>query len=117
VDLRMTACAARCVEYLEPFAGCIATVGQVGRVGPVDLALVGLYRLQGRRDLAVEALDRADALAERTGSAPNLLRCRLVELVDGARGPRRDNALAALEAQARSMGLRSTAEQARLARS
>jgi DNA-binding SARP family transcriptional activator len=68
--------ARRLVALLEPYAGCIASTGQVGVMGPVALALARLHAALGEPDPARIHLAAATALAERTGGRPSLARCR-----------------------------------------
>lgn len=63
---------------LEPFLDRIAVIGQVGVAGPVALGTARLYALLGDRDRASADLQRARALAQRTGGVPSLVRCDLL---------------------------------------
>jgi DNA-binding SARP family transcriptional activator len=105
VDLEMTDSAAHFVDYLTPFHGHIATVGQVGCVGPVDLVLAQLHYLLGQDADGDSALSRARELCESTGGAPDLLRCRLVAAARLPAGARRDAELADIEKRAGRMEL------------
>jgi hypothetical protein len=97
--------AAGFLEYLAPFAGCIATVGQVGCVGPVDLALARLHYLVDDAVAGDAALDRAREVCTSAPSPSGLLRCRLVEASRMPDGPARQAALAAVVGDARALGL------------
>jgi len=97
--------AAGFLEYLAPFAGCIATVGQVGCVGPVDLALARLHHLIDDAVAGDAALDRAREVCTSALSPSGLLRCRLVEASRMPGGPAREAALAAVVEDARGLGL------------
>ncbi|GAB35427.1 AfsR/SARP family transcriptional regulator [Gordonia otitidis] len=104
------------VDYLEPFAGAIATVGQVGCIGPVDLALAELHFLLGHEDAAIEALDRARQLSESAGSVPGVLRCRMAAASRAPAGPRRDRELADIAALATVANMTALASAATAAR-
>ena len=64
---------------LAPFRDRIAVLGQVGLAGPVALATARLHALRGDRSRALEDVALARGIAERSGGAPTLLRCRLLE--------------------------------------
>lgn len=104
-DNGLTRYAAPLLEELEPFADRIAVIGQIGVVGPVAQATARLRLLVGHRQLARADLARAVAIAERTGAAPTLVRCRLVaaELTDSA--AERSAAAAAVAVEARRLGM------------
>ncbi|MFT4087381.1 MAG: BTAD domain-containing putative transcriptional regulator [Gordonia sp. (in: high G+C Gram-positive bacteria)] len=101
------------VTYLKPFAGGIATVGQVGCVGPVDLTLARLHYLCGDDADGDAALDRARRLCEDGGSASGVLRCRLLTASRGAPTPERDAELIAIARAADDLGLPRVAQEAR----
>ncbi|TQS42251.1 BTAD domain-containing putative transcriptional regulator [Cryptosporangium phraense] len=67
------------LDRLTPLAGRIANIGQVGALGPIDLALARLHLLAGNVTAARDALASARALAERTGGALALEQCRRLE--------------------------------------
>ncbi|MBS1694258.1 MAG: AAA family ATPase [Actinobacteria bacterium] len=98
---------------LEPFEDRIAVIGQVGVAGPVALATARLHALCGDRARALAALERAAALARRTGGEPTLLRCRLLacELTEPA-GERRALAVG-VAADADRIGMCGVADAAR----
>ncbi|GAB2646703.1 BTAD domain-containing putative transcriptional regulator [Gordonia jinhuaensis] len=129
VDLGLLERAREFIDYLEPFRHCIATVGQVGCLGPVALALADLYALCADGDRARAALADARALSDRGGSEPGLLRCRLAEQRhrlaqrpsgsgdlphhrDHLSDPWRDVELADIEVRARRIGLIAVADAA-----
>ncbi len=97
------------LDELEPFADRIAMIGQVGIAGPVPLAIARLYALLGQDDRARERIADAEAIAERNGGVPALLRCRLLRAeLDG------DSAAAAAVAEeAERIGMRGVAAAAR----
>ncbi|KGI70727.1 ATPase AAA [Mycolicibacterium rufum] len=64
---------------LTPYRERIAVIGQVGLAGPVALATARLHAVLGDVARARVDLVTARALAERTGGAPTVLRCRLLE--------------------------------------
>lgn len=80
-------------------------IGQVGVAGPVALATARLRAALGDRDGALADLDRAVAIAERTGGVPALLRCALLtaELTEAPDERRR--AAARVAADARRLGM------------
>lgn len=89
---------------LDPHAGRIANIGQVGVVGSVDLARARLLAALGRTGEAREVLAGATAFARATGGRPTLLRCRLLAVRLGvAPDPRRERAAIAAEADALGM--------------
>ncbi|WP_018178982.1 BTAD domain-containing putative transcriptional regulator [Jongsikchunia kroppenstedtii] len=116
VELDMADWAPRFIDYLIPFRGYIATVGQVGCVGPVDLVLAQLHYLLGQDADGDEALKRARELCEYTGGAPDLLKCRLVAAVRSDLGPGREAELVDIETQAGRMELSAVVDAARAAR-
>lgn len=77
-DLGLSGPAARLLGDLEPHAGRIANIGQVGMVGSVDLALARLFAALDCEPEARDALGEAEDQARRTGGRPTLLRCRLL---------------------------------------
>ncbi|WP_228461663.1 BTAD domain-containing putative transcriptional regulator [Gordonia spumicola] len=93
------------LEYLTPFRGCIATVGQVGCVGPVDLALARLHFLLGDDAAGDAALLRARALCEKGDSPSGLLRCRLLAASRLPVGGPRSAAVSVIASDARLLGL------------
>lgn len=101
------------LDQLAPFAGQIALLGQLGAVGPVDLARARLEAVAGRRDRALDLLAGADALAERTGAKPSLLRCRLLRAELDPPGAARAAALATIATDAEALGMTSVAASAR----
>ncbi|GAC60528.1 putative regulatory protein [Gordonia sihwensis NBRC 108236] len=103
------------IDVLAPYAGHIATVGQVGCVGPVDLALAGLYDLIGDDAAADAALGRARALSIAGDSRPGLLRCRLFEALRAPDSADRAREIAAIAAQARALGLQAVVDVAHAA--
>lgn len=115
-ELELTDRAQQFIDYLEPFEHCIATVGQVGCIGPVDLALAELYFLLGQDDAAIEALDRARELSESARSLPGVLRCRMAAASRAPAGPRRDRELADIAALATVANMTALASAATAAR-
>ncbi|MHA0286237.1 BTAD domain-containing putative transcriptional regulator [Mycobacterium sp. C3-094] len=108
-------------EFAEPLLGQlrphrerIAVIGQVGLAGPVALATARLHAALGDVDQARADLATARALAERTGGAPTLLRCRLLEWELADPSPQRAEAAATLAADAERAGMHGVAASARL---
>ncbi|UQX86886.1 AAA family ATPase [Jatrophihabitans telluris] len=62
---------------LAPVRDCVAAFGQCGVLGPVALAMARLSRLLGDLVTARNHLDRAFAVAQRSGGAAALVHCRL----------------------------------------
>ena len=109
-DRGLVELAAALRQQLAPFTGYLASIGQIGVVGPVDLALARLADLERDRPAAVEHLARAQALAARAGGAPSQLRCRVLAAswaVTGAAGERAGLRveLTTLRAEASSRGM------------
>jgi DNA-binding SARP family transcriptional activator len=109
-DHRLTEFAPALLERLDPFRGRIAVVGQVGLAGTVAHATARLRALTGELVAAQADLSQAVAIAERTGGAPTLLRCRLLQLEFGTAAA---DAARALETDARRAGMLGVAEEAR----
>jgi len=65
---------------MEPLAGYIATLGQIGTIGPLALALARLARLRGNAAAARRYLADAREIASRAGGATAELHCRLLDL-------------------------------------
>jgi hypothetical protein len=99
---------------LEPLAGLVATIGQVGVAGPVGLALARLDLLVGDLAAAEEHLAVATGLARRAGGAGALLRCRLLAAWLAARrgDPPADGELRAIAEEATRRGLTGVAREA-----
>ncbi|MEU2347284.1 BTAD domain-containing putative transcriptional regulator [Modestobacter sp. NPDC049651] len=114
-DLGLRHLADELLTRLTPDAGLVANVGQVGVVGPVDLALGRLHALCGDRESARGALDAAAALARRTGGRPSLLRCRAVAAELDPDPARRRARLAEVAADADRLGMTGVAARARTA--
>lgn len=112
-DLEMNSYATRFIDQLMPFRSMIATVGQVGCVGPVGLALAELLLLTGRRTEAGPIVAEVAALAMRTGGAPTALRCRLLDVRLHPDVTGRDAELADIERAALDLGLNQVADRAR----
>lgn len=112
-DLRLSGLAPPLIGALSPFTGRIATIGQVGNVGSVDSARARLHALLGDTATALELLDRARELAQRTGGIPTLLSCRLQAARLAADSPDRRAELSAVAEEAARIGM---AHVARLAR-
>ncbi|OBC07847.1 hypothetical protein A5788_14810 [Gordonia sp. 852002-50816_SCH5313054-c] len=112
VELELTNRAEPFIEYLGRFTRCIATVGQVGCIGPVDLALAELYFLIGDDDAAIEALGRARELSETQASTPGVLRCRMAAASRAPAGARRERELADISALAAAAGMSALASAA-----
>lgn len=93
-DLELVEHAARFAEYLTPYRSCIATLGQLGCIGPVGLALARVCFLLGRVEEGEAALAAARDLSEREGGVPSVLRCRLLAAQRSPRSARRDAELA-----------------------
>ncbi|WP_301546695.1 BTAD domain-containing putative transcriptional regulator [Gordonia sp. X0973] len=100
-------------DRLMPFRDCIATVGQVGCIGPVALPLAGLCFQLGDTDSADEILAQAMAIAERGDGEPSMLRGRLLHARMHPRAPGREQALVDVERRARELGIDPVAEAAR----
>ena len=62
---------------MAPVRDCVAAFGQCGVIGPVALAMARLSRLLGDHSAARGHLDRAIAVAQRSGGAGSLVHCRL----------------------------------------
>jgi DNA-binding SARP family transcriptional activator len=108
-DLGLPGAAARLAALLAPASGRIACIGQVGALGPVDLALGRLRRTLGEEAEAVVLFERARADAERGDAPPSVLRCRL-ELALGEPGsPARAAELEDVAAAAERLGMGSLA--------
>ncbi|WOC13458.1 hypothetical protein MP11Mi_25590 [Gordonia sp. MP11Mi] len=101
------------LTYLTPFMGCIATVGQVGCVGPVDLSIARLHYLVGDADSGDAAVARAWALCTTCDSPSGLLRCRLLAAERSPAGPARDDVLAEIVDEALILNLPRVARSAR----
>lgn len=104
-EIGFLAYASPLIDYLAPYRGFIATVGQVGCVGPVALALAELCYLVGDDDRGDDFLAEATAVARRGGGVPSELRCRLLAVT---RQPWSESAAAditRLELRARACGL------------
>lgn len=108
-------------EFAEPLLGQltphrehIAVIGQVGLAGPVALATARLHAAIGDVEQARADLATARALAERTGGAPTLLRCRLLECELSDSSSQRAAAAATLAADAERAGMHGVATSARL---
>nr|WP_246372454.1 BTAD domain-containing putative transcriptional regulator [Gordonia humi] len=112
VELRLDEYAQTFVDVLAPFRGHIATVGQVGCVGPVDLALAGLYDILGQEWEVASALFRARTLVQAGGSEPGLLRCRLFAAARADASAERDRELVAIADRARELGIPAVADAA-----
>jgi hypothetical protein len=98
------------LDRLLPFEAFIANAGRAGVVGPVALAIARLHVLLDEREPARRALAQALDLAERTGGAGSIVRCRLLAAqLDVADGPVFESI--ALDAEA--LGMRQVAAQAR----
>lgn len=111
-DRRLARFCAPLLEELEPFGDRIAVIGQVGAVGPVALATARLRALAGDRDGAEEDLERAVAIAKRTGSPPTLVRCALLSAELTEDPAQRRAAAAEVAAEARRLGMAGMAEAA-----
>ena len=109
VDRGLTDLAPPLYAGLQPFAGCLAAIGQTGTVGPTALALARLADLQGDRNAARAHLAAAQDLAERTGGSGSVLRCRALALQwalrDGSRDEQVHAELDAVRDRARERGL------------
>lgn len=114
-DLELTRYAQRFIDYLMPFAHMVATVGQVGCVGPVGLAIAELLMLQGDAERAGTILDDVAVLAARAGGVPAAVRCRLLRALQLPAGHARQDELREVERAARRLGLVQVAERAGLA--
>ncbi|MCE0537941.1 AAA family ATPase [Kineosporia rhizophila] len=73
------------IARLQPIEHCIATIGHVGVVGPVSLALARLHHLLGDDGSARRQLATAVLVSESQGGGPSLQRCR--ELAAQIAGP------------------------------
>jgi DNA-binding SARP family transcriptional activator len=108
-DLGLAGPAARLADLLEPAAARVASIGQVGVLGPVALALGRLRRVLGDEAEAMSLFRRAAELAERGDAPPSLLRCRLELALGTEDGPGRTAELAAIAAAAERLGMRGLA--------
>ncbi|WP_121193895.1 BTAD domain-containing putative transcriptional regulator [Motilibacter peucedani] len=101
---------------LEPLAGELATIGQIGTPGPVSLALARLARLAGEREAATAYLAAALETARRLRGATSELRCRLLALEwavgDGIPAAREREELEELAPSAAARGMHGLAERA-----
>lgn len=111
-DFGLTSRARFFADYLAPFADRIATVGQVGCVGPVDVTLARLCFLLGEEEAAGAALDRARRLSESGGSLPGLLRCRLLTAQQSRPSEHTAAELREIAQEAAAIGMRAVAEAA-----
>ncbi|MBI5340868.1 MAG: AAA family ATPase [Mycolicibacterium rufum] len=102
---RLDAYAAPLLAELAPYRERIAVIGQVGLAGPVALATARLHAVLGESDRARGDLATARALAERTGGAPTVLRCRLLDCELTESSAERTAAARALAAEARAVGM------------
>jgi hypothetical protein len=111
-DHEMAEYAPALLQALEPFGDRIAVIGQVGLAGTVAYATARLHNLLGDGSAARADLTTAVGIAERTGGAPTLLRCRLLQLQmdDDADVSVRARAL---ERDARRLGMLGVADVAR----
>lgn len=103
VDHDLPEFAPELLTRLDPYRDRIAVIGQVGLAGPVAHATARLRFLLG--EPAESDLATAVALAQRTGGAPTLLRCRLLQLQMGGDAGN-------LEDDARRMGMLGVADAA-----
>ncbi|KMO80354.1 BTAD domain-containing putative transcriptional regulator [Mycolicibacterium obuense] len=101
------------LDQLTPHRERIAAIGQVGLAGPVALATARLHAALGDVARTQADLATARALAERTGGAPTLLRCRLLDCELMEPSPERAAAAAALAADAERAGMLGVAASAR----
>lgn len=112
-DLAMVEYTERFIDYLMPFRSRIATVGQVGSIGPVALAIAELQVLQGREDDARQLVAQAAELCTATGGVPSLLRCRLLAVRVGAVTGDREQELLDIAVRAEEIGVSRVAQAAR----
>ena len=114
-DLATSEWAATLRTRLAPFAGRVAAIGQVGVIGPVDLALARLALLDDDLSSAREHLAAARAIAGKAGGRPELIRCRLVELQLDQRtgGHGSTDSLSKITVDARAAGIEGWIERAR----
>lgn len=111
-DHGLTEYAEPLLDELAPFDDRIAVIGQVGVAGPVALAIARLHALRGDTAAALAALARAEQIADRTGAAPTLLRCRLLRCELAPAGADRRAAALAIADDARAVGMHGVAKAA-----
>jgi hypothetical protein len=104
-DLRLPGYARYFIDYLTPYRGCIATLGQIGQVGTVGLALARLHYLVGEDEEGDAALREAHEVATRGSGAPSELRCRLLAVARTAPSARRTRDLDDIHNRATRLGL------------
>lgn len=112
-ELEMAEYAPAFIDYLSPFEDYIATLGQVGCVGPVALALAELWYLTGDDRHGDAALATALDLARRGRGLPSILRCRLLAARRQPKSDERTSALAEVEFRARALGMVQLADETR----
>lgn len=100
------------IDYLMPYREYIATVGQVGCVGPVALALAELHYLLGDEAVGDEMLHLARQMSVAGGGLPSELRCRLLAAERQAPTAMTAAEIAEVEFRARSLGLAQLADTA-----
>jgi hypothetical protein len=100
------------LEELDPFADRIAVIGQVGAAGPVALATARLRALAGDCEGARDDLERAVAIAKRTGGAPTLVRCALLSAELTVDDAQRRAAAVDVAVEARRLGMAGMVEAA-----
>ncbi|WP_059039217.1 BTAD domain-containing putative transcriptional regulator [Gordonia desulfuricans] len=112
-DLEMPEYAQEFIDYLMPYRSYIATVGHVGNVGPVALAIAELCLLTDQFDLCDELLTQARNIAEVGEGEPALLRVRLIAARRQPSSPSRDADLVHIATRAGEIGLDQVARSAR----
>ncbi|RZS89637.1 SARP family transcriptional regulator [Motilibacter rhizosphaerae] len=114
-DDRVLPLARTLLARLEPYAGFVAILGQIGIIAPVELALSRMRALLGDEPGARSSALAALELAQRAGGPCSVLRARLqLALLDPA-SPQRTRMLAELAREADERSMRSVARQARAA--
>ncbi|MGC4932921.1 BTAD domain-containing putative transcriptional regulator [Gordonia sp. DT30] len=111
-DLELDSYAPRFVEYLTPYRSYVATLGQLGCIGPVGYALARLCFLLGRDEDGQRALAEATRVSAAGDGVPSMLRCRLLAARRAASSAARDAELADIAAHAHRLGLTGPAEAA-----
>lgn len=113
-DHRLPEFAPALLDALRPHTGRIAAIGQVGSAGPVALATARLHALLGDTGSARSDVAYAQAMAERSGGVPTLLRCALLLCeLDAAAGEDVADRLASIASEADRIGMQSVAALAR----
>ncbi|MGV9671146.1 BTAD domain-containing putative transcriptional regulator [Gordonia sp. NPDC003504] len=104
-ELELSEFAPAFIDYLTPYQDCVATLGHVGCVGPVALALAELHYLVGDEKRGYDALVTAHQIARQGRGVPSTLRCRLLAAQLQPPSTERSEILAEIEFRSRSLGM------------